>query len=259
MCTIRALIASPSFRHPGNRLGRLQLTHKILFQRSPDGNQRYDAQLFAPQGFQGSFLIAFGKDGTDGVAGYVTLRAHRIHRGRHLVPVPDQFDLSFDARGEINHRAHAPQFAQMNDGHAIAERLGVGEDVSGEEDRLTFVLQLFHQISHFATSHGIESRHRLVEEHNPGIMQDGLRDAYTLQHAFGKLAQLHSDYVRKSYPFENLADLARAFFGGYPGELSVVVEQFAGSEVIIEIWLFGEKTDLRLHARIVNLHAQNAG
>ena len=45
----------------------------------------------------------------------------------------------------------------------------------------------------------------------------------------------------------------------HSGKLPVVLQQFAGGQVVVEVRLLGQKSDLRLHARIVDFHPQNAG
>src|SRR4029077_3734603 len=40
---------------------------------------------------------------------------------------------------------------------------------------------------------------------------------------------------------------------------TVVIQQFVRCEVIVEVGLLRQKSDLRLHLRIVNIHAENAG
>ena len=45
----------------------------------------------------------------------------------------------------------------MNDGDTITKRLRIRQNVSGEENRLALVFQLFHQVANFTTAHGIEA------------------------------------------------------------------------------------------------------
>ncbi len=90
-------------------------------------------------------------------------------------------------------------------------------------------------------------------------MQDGLRNPHPLQHAFGKLAQLHSAHVRQAHPLQHFVDSRRALFGIDAGKLAVVVEQFAGSKIVVKVGLLRQEADLRLHPRIVDFHAQNSG
>ena len=72
----------------------------------------------------------------------------------------------------------------MNDPDAVTQCLCVRENMCGEENCLAFGLQFFHHVAHFTATHRIEAGHRLVEKNYPRIMQNGLCNAHTLQHAF---------------------------------------------------------------------------
>ena len=45
----------------------------------------------------------------------------------------------------------------MDDAHAVAERFGIRQNMRREKYGLAFALQLFDEISHLSSSHGIES------------------------------------------------------------------------------------------------------
>ncbi len=81
----------------------------------------------------------------------------RPQRCRHRRPLPYHFHLAMNAGGEVGHRAHAAQFALVDDGNAIAQRFRIGQNVGGEENRLAFVLELLHEVAHFAAAHGIQA------------------------------------------------------------------------------------------------------
>ena len=76
--------------------------------------------------------------------------------------------------------------------HATAERLGVAQDVRAEEHRAPLVPQLEDQLPHLAPAERIESRHRLVEEHDLRVVDERLRDADALHHALRELPQLEA-------------------------------------------------------------------
>lgn len=88
-------------------------------------------------------------------------------------------------------------------------------------------------------------------------MQDRLRDADALQHAFGKLAQLHPGRVRQTGPRQHRLDPPPCFAGGDRREPRIIVQEFGGRQIIVEIGLLGQKADLRLHCRVVDFLAQN--
>ena len=142
---------------------------------------------------------------------------------------------------------------------AIAQRFRVRQNMSGEKNCLAFVLELRDEIANFAAAHGIKSRHRLVEENDFGVMQNGLRNSHALQHAFGELAQLHSAHIGQTDALQDFIHFARSVFRIHSGKLAIVLQQFAGGEVVVKVRLLGQKSDLRLHAGIVDFHPQNAG
>ena len=121
------------------------------------------------------------------------------------------------------------------------------------------LLELHHQVAHFAPAHGVETGHGFVEEHQLGIVQDSLADSHALQHAFGKLPQLHALHVAQPDLLEHLLDALLALFGGNAGKLSVVFEQFVSCQIVVEIGLLGKKADLRFDLRVGPFAAQDAG
>src|SRR5258708_19769676 len=146
----------------------------------------------------------------------------------------------------------------MNDGDAVAQGFGVGENGGGEEYSLGFGLELLDQVTHFAAAHGVESGHGLVEEHEFGIMQYRLADSDALQHALGELAQLHASHVAQSDLIEHLVDPLLALLCRNPGELSVIFEQLVSCQVVVEIGLFGKESDLRLYRGVGPFPAKKA-
>ena len=79
-----------------------------------------------------------------------------------------------------------------------------------------------------------------------------------LQHALGKLAQLHAARHLQTHPVQHLLDFAAPLLRLHAGKLRIVFQQFAGSQIIVEIRLLGQESDLRLYLRIVPLLAQDA-
>jgi len=156
-----------------------------------------------------------------------------------------------NAGGQIGNRADAAEFSLVDDRDAVAERFGIGQNVSGEENGFAFVLELFHQVAHFAPAHGIEAGHGFVEENELGIMQNGLRGFPT----------------RCNMPLENFRNCTPSHRAGRrvatcwrraasapwrdTRELRVIVfRRLVRGEVIVEIRLLGKETDLRLHFRV---------
>ena len=73
------------------------------------------------------------------------------------------------------------------------------------------LLQLLNEFPDFSTAHGIKARHRFIEKHDFGIVQNRLGDADPLQHALGKLSQLNLAGVKLN-PLQHGGNFRRAFF-----------------------------------------------
>ena len=82
------------------------------------------------------------------------------------------------------------QAALREDGDAAAERFGVAQHVRAEEHGAAAIAQPEDQRADVAAAERIEARHRLVEDHQLGIVDERLRDADALQHALRELAEL---------------------------------------------------------------------
>src|ERR1700722_505919 len=147
----------------------------------------------------------------------------------------------------------------MQNRHAIAERFCVRQNMSGKENGFAFLLELLNQVADLASAQRIETGHRFVEKDEFRIVKNRLRDSYALQHAFGKLPQLQAlDILKADAPqcalYAALAPMCRN-----SRELAVIVQKFVRSQVIVEIWLLGKKSDLRLDGRIGPVVPQDAG
>src|ERR1700722_1805052 len=125
----------------------------------------------------------------------------------------------------------------MNDGDTIAERFGVRQNVSREENGLAFVFEFFHEVTHFAAPHRVEARHRLVEKYKLGIVQNGLSDSNSLQHAFGKLAQLQALHVAQSNLMEHLFDALSTLLSRNAGKLPKIFKQLMSRQIVVKIRL----------------------
>ena len=90
-------------------------------------------------------------------------------------------------------------------------------------------------------------------------MQNRLRDSDPLQHSLGKLSQLNVARIGQADALQHGLDLFRAIFCCNPGELTVILQQLASRQIVIEIGLFRQESDLCLDPRIIGIHAQNAG
>ena len=114
--------------------------------------------------------------------------ARRARRG--VTPRHDQLPAAQLEREQVRQAARRDQPPAGEDRHAAAQRLGVAQHVRAEEHRAAAVAQPQDQLADLAPAERVEPRHRLVEEHDLGIVDERLRDADALQHALRELAQL---------------------------------------------------------------------
>ena len=73
--------------------------------------------------------------------------------------------------------------------HPVAQRLGVGEDVGREEDGLARLAQAEDEVADEPPADRVEARHRLVEDDELGVVDEGLREPGPLHHPLGEAAE----------------------------------------------------------------------
>ena len=95
-------------------------------------------------------------------------------------------------REHLGEPAAGDQPPFREDRHAAAQRLGVAQDVRAEEHGAAAIAQPQDQRADVAAAERIEPGHRLVEDHELGIVEERLRDADALQHPLRELAQLQA-------------------------------------------------------------------
>ena len=89
--------------------------------------------------------------------------------------------------------------------------------VRAEEDGAPAIAQRQDQIAHFAPAKRIEARHRLVEKHHFGIVDERLRDADALDHALRELPQRQPPLAGDA-DLSSSADTRRAPLGAVVAE-----------------------------------------
>ncbi len=144
------------------------------------------------------------------------------------------------------------QLPFIEHGDPVAKHFGVRKNVRGEKYGSALAFQIENDVAHFAPADRIEPGHRLVEKKYLRIVKNGLRDADALEHALRKFPELHVARGRKAHAleisFHALAPLGRAI----AGKSRVVIEKFARRQIIVEIGLLGEITDLAVHGDVIN-------
>src|SRR5580700_7531499 len=161
MCATRAFILFSScgwlsYSGPSHSFGAAQLLNEISFERSAHGCDRNQMHALATQRVDGRILLSFVDDGSDRISGDVAFGSQSLDRGRHLRTPPDHLHFALNAGSQISNRADPAKFPFVNDSDAVAERFGIGKNVGGEEDGFAFVLELLHEVPHFAPAHRVK-------------------------------------------------------------------------------------------------------
>src|SRR5262249_23476237 len=145
----------------------------------------------------------------------------------------------------------------MHHGDSIAESLGIGENMSREEDRLSFLLQGLNQVAYFLSPDWIETRHWFVEKDHIRIMENCLGDPDSLNHTFGELPKMKVGAVGQSDTIDNSGNSKLPLLRRESRKAAVIIKQFERCKVIIEVRLLRKKTNTPLDLRIPPILAQN--
>jgi hypothetical protein len=112
------------------------------------------------------------------------------------------------------------------------------------------------QLPHVAAAERVEARHRLVEEHDVRVVDDGLRDADALLHPLRVGAQAHAAFGTDAHLVEHPRDTRGPLAGRHVEQAREVGEQFFGAEVVVEGRVFREEADTPAHLDIAHRTAQ---
>ena len=73
-----------------------------------------------------------------------------------------------------------------------------------EEYRLALISKPKNEVSNLFTTDGIKSGHGLIKNNKFGVMNEGLRKTYPLQHSLGEFPQLPMPGFSETYTFQQL-------------------------------------------------------
>ena len=142
--------------------------------------------------------------------------------------VAEQF--GFDRRAaEMPHRVQRPALdglAGADDRHPFAECLGLGQDVTGQQDRRATVARFGDALLKDVLHQGVQAAARLVEEQQPGARREGRDQRDLLPVALGVGARL---LVRVE--FEALDQLGAALFVDAAAHAGQQVDGLAAGQI----------------------------
>jgi hypothetical protein len=99
-------------------------------------------------------------------------------------------------------KARKRHFAACDDRHPVAQALGMGDDMGGENDRRAPCGQRADHRFELALVERVEPRERLVEDHQIGFVDEGAQQLDLLGHAFRELADLPISGIGEAMLFQ---------------------------------------------------------
>jgi hypothetical protein len=169
----------------------------------------------------------------------------------------DELPAGDAERDHLGEAARRDEASFRENGHAAAQRLGVAQDVRAEEDGASAIAQPENQRSHVAAPERIETRHRLVEDHELGIVDERLRDADALEHPLREFPELQLPLRADAHFVEQPARADAAIGAAIAEEAGEVREQLLGSQVVVEERVFRKVTDALLDADVADRPAEH--
>ena len=91
----------------------------------------------------------------------------------------------FVAARNFGDRANGLEFALVHDGDAVADGFDFAEFVRGKENGFAVVLQALDDLANFHAAKRVEAAGGFIEHEQIGIVDECLREAGALLHAFG--------------------------------------------------------------------------
>ena len=118
--------------------------------------------------------------------------------------------------------------------------------MAGDEDRLAPLLERKDQILDLAAAQGIQAAGGFVQDQKRRIVDHGLRQTDAPGHAFREFADAAAPGVGHAHHFQQLVDALFSVGGGKVEERTEEIERLLGGQILVEIGLLGEVTDLAL-------------
>ena len=112
----------------------------------------------------------------------------------------------------------------------------------GKQHRSPLLLQLQNDVAHFAPADRIEAGHRLIEDHDFRIVQNGLSQPDTLKHAFRIFAQLKLFRRFESDFFEHARHALFPVRRRQSVNAREIIQQLGRGQVVVEVRLLRESS-----------------
>ena len=146
---------------------------------------------------------------------------------------------------EVLDRALVADPPARDDRDAVAHELHVVQDVRVHEHGLALLAQAQDQVAHLLAPDRVEPAHRLVEEHDVGVVDERLRDPEPLLHALAVGAEARVRGVRRGPTCASSSSpRARRCAREQAAQLRVEVERLAAGEIVVEVGVLGQEADV---------------
>ena len=221
----------------GDLLGARTLddVEKELLERLPRRGNAFDGDPLHPvQGFV---------NGLDG-------RRVKSRRAQQRVPTVGE---------QLVGRALRANLATVKNDHARADILNIGQEVRCQQDGLSSAAKLKNEILHLPSTDRVETRCRLIEDQQLGVIDQGLRETEAARHTLGKFAGRTMGDLGEADHFQQFLGASTASAPIETEEFAVVVDGLGRIEKAIKVGFLGQIADFTLHlniARITTKHNQ---
>src|SRR6266516_369370 len=186
--------------------------------------------------------------------GILAVVVHALHEpplGKHLLRgagaavEPDDEVVPTACPLDVAERPVNQLLPARDDAQLVAQLFGLFHDVRGEDDRLAAAAQVEHRILHHLRVHGIESRKRLVQDHQLGIVQHGRDELHLLLHPLGQLVNPAQPPVAQPEALEPVLRLGTGDAARHSFHLGEEHEHVEHPHLGVQAALFGQVADAR--------------
>jgi len=151
----------------------------------------------------------------------------------------------------------ADDLALLDENHGIASDFHFTEKMGIEEDGGPALAFATNDVADEVAAHGIQPGSGLIEKHEFRLVNEGLGEADTLHHPFGKAAQAPVAMRSKTHELEIGGNALTELSGRQAAKPPVQCEKFGGGQPVVKAKIFGEEADLAPHFDVMERAAKN--
>ena len=153
-------------------------------------------------------------------------------------------ELAFGAFLEVVDAAAGEQLAGAQDHDVVADELDVGQEVAGEEQAHAFLVgEAAGHGEQFVAALGVHAVGRLVEDEEPGVVDDGGGELQALLHAGGIGFGLAVAGLAEADVVEHFVGALHGVAGAHAAQLAGVGDEVDAGEAGEEAFVLGDEAD----------------